>query len=126
MRRHEPGPPGRLSGGSQLIVCGKLGDEAPVERGSERFDELVSAPGVRVERIVSLAAASPPGHWYDQETDEWVLVVSGAARLEQEEPPTVFDLVPGDWLRIPAGCRHRVSWTAEDEPTVWVAVHYVG
>ena len=30
-------------------------------------------------------------------------------------------LQPGDWLLIPAGCRHRVAETGPD--TVWLAVH---
>jgi cupin 2 domain-containing protein len=107
-----------------MIARGRLGEETTVGRGRERFDPLASGDGVRVERIVSLAAASPPGHWDDQETEEWVLLVSGAAGLEQETPPRVLELGPGDWARIPAGCRHRVAWTADDEPTVWVAVHY--
>jgi len=107
-----------------MIVRGRLSEAAAVEPGRERFDELARGEGVRVERIVSLAAASPPGHWYDQETEEWVLLVSGAARLEQQEPPRTLELAPGDWVRIPAGCRHRLAWTAEEKPTVWVAVHY--
>jgi cupin 2 domain-containing protein len=107
-----------------MIVRGRLAEGATVEHGRERFDPLAAGDGVRVERVVSLAAVSPPGHWYDQETEEWVLLVSGAARLEQQEPPRTVELVPGDWVLIPAGCRHRVAWTAEEEPTVWVAVHY--
>lgn len=107
-----------------MILRGSLGEDAVIAPGEERFDELAAGAGVRIERIVSLAAASPPGHWYDQETDEWVLVVSGAARLEQEDPPGTIELAAGDWLVIPAGCRHRVAWTADGEPTVWIAVHY--
>jgi cupin 2 domain-containing protein len=30
----------------------------------------------------------------------------------------------GDWLVIPAHCRHRVAWTDKDEATVWLVVHY--
>lgn len=107
-----------------MIRRGRLGEAGTVERGRERFDELARGEGARVERIVSLAAASPPGHWYEQESEEWVLVVSGAAHLELADPPDVLELAPGDWVVLPAGCRHRVAWTAEDEPTVWVAVHY--
>lgn len=33
---------------------------------AEQVDELLSRPGVRVERIVSSGRASPPGYWYDQ------------------------------------------------------------
>jgi cupin 2 domain-containing protein len=30
---------------------------------------------------------------------------------------------PGDWLEIPARCRHRVAWTDPNQETVWLAVH---
>ena len=43
--------------------------------------ELLAAPGLRVERIVSTGQASPPGLWYDQDRAEWVLVLSGSAGL---------------------------------------------
>ena len=31
---------------------------------------------------------------------------------------------PGDFVNIPAHNKHRVEWTAPDEPTIWLAVHY--
>jgi cupin 2 domain-containing protein len=85
---------------------------------------LVEAVQVRIERIVSHGQASPPGFWYDQEQDEWVVVLKGAARLRfaEEEPP--LEMKPGDFVNIPAHRKHRVEWTTPDEPTVWLAVHY--
>jgi cupin 2 domain-containing protein len=94
----------------------------PAELTAELIQPLAAGPGVRVERIVSRGHASPPGFWYDQAEDEWVLVVRGAARLRFEDG--AIELRPGDHLRIPAGRRHRVEWTSPDEPTVWVAVFY--
>ena len=35
-------------------------------------------------------------------------------------------LSPGDHIFLPAHLRHRVTWTAPDEPTVWLAVHFGG
>jgi hypothetical protein len=90
--------------------------------GAERFETLLTAAGARIERIVSWGQASPEGFWYDQAWDEWVLVVQGGAgvRCEGED---VRELGPGDWLWLPAGCRHRVEWTELGRPTVWLAVH---
>ncbi|NYZ16254.1 cupin domain-containing protein [Azospirillum sp. RWY-5-1] len=88
----------------------------------ERFDTLIAAEGVRVERIVSTGQASPPGFWYDQGWDEFVLVTSGAAGLEIEGEP-VRRLDPGDWAHIPAHVRHRVAWTDREAATIWLAVH---
>lgn len=86
----------------------------------ERFEDLLTRPGVRIERIVSTGHSTPPGEWMDQAWDEWVLLVAGRAglTLEGEAPQT---LAPGDHLLIPAYRRHRVDWT--ETPTVWLAVH---
>ena len=90
----------------------------------ERFDVLLAAPNLRIERIVSTGQASPPDVWYDQDRAEWVLVVSGAAGLlfEGEAEPRI--LGPGDYVHIPAHRRHRVLWTDSTNPTVWLAVHF--
>jgi hypothetical protein len=59
-------------------------------RAAEVTDALVAAPGLRIERIVSLGQASRPGFWYDQPEAEWVLLLEGAAtssRSRQAERP---------------------------------------
>jgi hypothetical protein len=56
----------------------------PDARAAEAVDILLSRPGIRIERIVSLGEASPPGFWYDQDEGEWVLLLSGSARLRFE------------------------------------------
>jgi cupin 2 domain-containing protein len=91
---------------------------------AEALVALVEAGDVRIERIVSDGHATPAGEWYDQETDEWVMVVRGSAGLRFEEEPTARVLREGDWVHIPAHARHRVEWTDGREPTVWLAVHW--
>lgn len=105
---------------SALVRHGRLDEGVPAELPAELVTVLASSPAVRVERIVSRGHVTPPGEWYDQDEDEFVLVVSGAARLEFEE----FDLGlrAGDWVDLPAHVRHRVAWTAPDEDTIWLAV----
>jgi len=93
-------------------------------RDAEQFTELLAAPGLRLERIVSLGQATPPGEWLDQERAEWVILLHGAARLLFEGESGARDLMPGDYVNIPAHCRHRVEWTTPDEPTIWLALHY--
>jgi cupin 2 domain-containing protein len=85
---------------------------------------VLERPSLRIERIVSTGQATPEGEWYDQDTDEWVLLVAGAARLRIEGDDEDRDLVPGDWVLLPAHCRHRVTWTQSVPPTVWLAVHF--
>ena len=92
--------------------------------GAGEIVELVAAGGaVRIERIVSHGEASPEGFWYDQDEAEFVLVLSGAARLGFADGETVA-LGPGDWVDIAPHRRHRVEWTDPDQPTVWRAVFY--
>ena len=98
--------------------------DLPAALPQELFEPLLTAPGVRVERIVSLGHASLPGFWYDQPEHEWVLLVRGAARLRFEGDAEPVELVPGSYLDIPAGRRHRVEWTDPTQVTVWLAVHY--
>jgi cupin 2 domain-containing protein len=97
--------------------------DLPVNLREERFDTLVDSGRVEIERIVSHGQSSPAEGWYDQERSEWVLLLRGAARLVFEDGREIA-LEPGDWLDIPARCRHRVDWTDPDRPTVWLAVHY--
>ena len=79
---------------------------------------------MRIERITSTGQATPEGEWYDQDTEEWVLLVEGAARLRIEGESEDRALNEGDWIFLPVHCRHRVTWTRAEPPTVWLAVHF--
>jgi cupin 2 domain-containing protein len=98
--------------------------DLPGNAHEEQVVELLSQPEVRIERIVSSGQASPPGFWYEQPHGEWVVVLSGEARLRFEDEPRPRTLGPGDFVAIAAHRRHRVEWTHPGEPTVWLAVHY--
>lgn len=112
-----------------MLCCAPLDnlfDAVPARLPVEQIDVLVSAPGVRVERIVSQGHTTPPGEWLDQDTHEWVVVLRGRARLRVEGEAEARDLQPGDHIVLPAHVRHRVDWTDPAMPTVWLAVHYSG
>jgi cupin 2 domain-containing protein len=94
----------------------------PSNLPAELTELLLQSPNLRIERIISQGHTSPEGFWYDQDTDEWVLLVQGAARLRFEEG--VVEMRVGDYLHIPAHRRHRVEWTDPVQKTVWVAVHF--
>ena len=96
----------------------------PDARAAEYVAALFTRPGLRLERIVSLGQASPPGFWYDQPEGEWVLLLAGAARLRFADETEARLLGPGDWLDIAPHRRHRVDWTDPENPTVWLAVSY--
>ena len=90
----------------------------------ELVSELLTTPNLRIERIVSTGQASPPDFWYDQDWNEWVILLSGAARLIFENEPEPRSLVPGDYVHIMAHNRHRVVWTDPQQVTVWLAIHF--
>lgn len=96
----------------------------PTHLDEELFETLAGSGDLRIERIVSSGQSSPDGFWYDQETDEFVLLLKGVAELEFEAGSELLNA--GDWLLIPAHCRHRVKWTVPDEATIWLAVHAKG
>ena len=96
----------------------------PTEISSELIDSLLEKPGIRIERIVSQGQVTAAGEWYDQEENEWVIVLRGQARLRLEGDDQMREMGPGDHLNIPAHQRHRVEWTDTDEPTIWLAVFY--
>lgn len=99
----------------------------PVSRLQEElFQTLAESGGVRIERIISDGQATPPGEWYDQTWDEWVLLVSGEAELRFDDGSEPVVLKAGDHVMIPAGCRHRVERTDAGGKTVWLAIHFSG
>ncbi|MPZ29949.1 MAG: cupin domain-containing protein [Rhodospirillales bacterium] len=102
---------------------GNLLAALPQRKAEEQVDLLVEGAGVRIERIVSTGRASPPAFWYDQPDDEFVVLLTGAARLRFEEGDVTVDMKPGDWIEIPARVLHRVESTQAEPATVWLAVH---
>lgn len=98
----------------------------PASLPAERFDTLLQAGTCRLERIVSIGHATPPGEWYDQDRDEWVVLLQGQAGLRFAGEDAARTLTPGDYLWIPAHRRHRVEWTSENPPAIWLALHLEG
>jgi cupin 2 domain-containing protein len=96
----------------------------PADLPDEVTQTLLTAGSFRVERIVSHSHASPDGFWYDQDEDEWVLVLAGAARLRFEGEPEPVAMTAGSYVNIPAHRRHRVEWTDPTQVTVWLAIFY--
>jgi cupin 2 domain-containing protein len=90
----------------------------------EKSDALLDTRHFRLERIISSGQRTPPGEWYDQDTNEWVILLGGNAGLLFEGETKVVVLRPGDYVHIPSHRRHRVEWTDPEQKTVWLALHY--
>lgn len=95
----------------------------PDASAGECFDSLFERPGCRAERIVSKGQASPPGFWFDQDWDEWVVILKGSAVLRIDTQSAPISLTAGDSMMIPAHARHRVESTDATDTTIWLALH---
>ncbi|MGI9279307.1 MAG: cupin domain-containing protein [Endozoicomonas sp.] len=101
-----------------------LFQDIPGDLPNEIFEDLHSGQQFKMERIVSRGHITPAGEWYDQEWDEWVVLLTGTAQFRIEGKEALLDLNPGDYLHIPAHQRHRVEWTDPDRDSVWLAIHF--
>ncbi len=92
--------------------------------GDEEFMETIFiGRQFRIERIVSRGHTTTADQWYEQPQDEWVLLATGSASLEIENN-CLLHLCAGDYLMLPAGLRHRVTYTSKLNPCVWLAIHF--
>lgn len=98
--------------------------DIPSQLPQELFTSLLQHEHLHIERIVSRGHTSADNEWYDQENNEWLILIQGAAALEFAEQTELIKLQMGDYLLIPAHCRHRVAWTDPNEDSIWLAVHF--
>lgn len=103
-----------------------LFEDIPDRLPQEFFTQLLDAPGLRIERIVSWGQCSQQDFWYDQDQHEWVLLIEGSAAVLFEGDAEAVELRPGSFLQIPAHRRHRVVRTDPACRSVWLAVHFGG
>ena len=76
---------------------------------------------MKIERIVSSGQTTPTREWYDQDQDEWVVLIQGESELEYENGDKQR-LTAGDHVLIPAHLRHRIVYTSAEPPCIWIAV----
>ncbi len=101
-----------------------LFEKIPQPLSEEFIETLVQTAGIKIERIVSKGHVTPAGEWYDQEQQEWVLLLQGQAKIRFENAADLIPLVAGSCLNIPAHQRHRVEWTDPAQETIWLAVYF--
>ncbi len=98
-------------------------ESIPDNLDEEIFEQLIQSDNVKIERIISKGHRSPKSGWYDEEQNEWVIVLKGEAVISFENEIDV-NLKAGSHINIPAHKRHKVSWTDPKTETIWLAVHY--
>lgn len=95
----------------------------PENLEKEFFERIIHSESVTIERIISKGHSSPESGWYEQEQNEWVIVLQGEAILCFEDGKEI-QLNAGSHLNIPAHKKHKVAWTNPQIVTIWLAVHY--
>ncbi len=95
----------------------------PAAIENEIFEDLLKNDSIRIERILSKGQRSPESGWYDQEENEWVLVLQGSGIIGFEDG-TEKKLEQGDFLNIPKRKKHKVTWTDPNNVTLWLAIFY--
>lgn len=98
----------------------KLPHKLPSE---ELFEILLNNDRVLIERVVSTGQITPEGEWYDQERDEWLIVLQGEGELGYEDGSRI-KLSKGDYLLIPAHQKHRVEYTSSEPPCIWLTIFF--
>ena len=100
-----------------------LFENLPESLPEEIIETIIESKNVKIERIISKGHSSPKNYWYDQEKNEWVLVLKGNAKLIFKENESI-GLSAGDYINIPAHKKHRVEWTEKEIETIWLAIFY--
>jgi len=106
------------------MTVGNIFSNIPKQIPDELFEMLAETAHCKIERIVSKSHSTPDTYWYDQEKNEWVMILKGSAGLLFEGSDEIVVMNAGDYVNIPAHSKHRVQWTDPKEETVWLAIHY--
>jgi len=101
-----------------------LPTKLPKTFDTELFEPIINTNNVYIERIISTGQVSPDDTWYNQDCDEWVLLLQGEARLLLDHAQgEIVSLKAGDYVLLPAHRKHRVIYTSSQPPCIWLAIH---
>lgn len=106
-----------------MTVKRNLLSSMPTDLSAEVFETLAQGSNIKIERIISKGHSTPNKEWYDQDQDEWVMVLQGHGILEFESGETL-EMKTGDSINIAAHKKHKVKWTDPNQETIWLAVFY--
>ena len=98
-------------------------ESIPNNLTEEVFETILQSKNITIERIISKGHTSPETGWYNQEQNEWVMVLKGDAIITFEDEKEIR-LNEGSYLNIPAHTKHQVSWTSQQTETIWLAIYY--
>ncbi|MBN2824295.1 MAG: cupin domain-containing protein [Campylobacterales bacterium] len=88
-----------------------------IPKEGEILTSLLEHKNVKIVRIVSSHTLKPTT--YNQDEDEWVVIIQGSAELLMNE--TIVVLHQGESLFIPSKTKHSIQ--SVENGTIWLAVH---
>lgn len=106
------------------MMISNIYSDIPKELPKELFEKIIQNGSFELERIISKGHKTPKGKWYDQNKEEWVIVLKGSAGISIDGEAGTVVLEPGDYIHLPAHLKHRVEWTDPTTETVWLALYY--
>lgn len=105
------------------MIKGNILQNLPKELDREVFETIFKNKNIKIERIISYGQTSPINFWYKQEENEFVMLLSGEARLEYKDTKDL-NLKKGDYTLLSAGLEHRVAFTSKNDVTIWLAIFF--
>ncbi len=99
-------------------------NKIPEKIQNEIFENILENKKIRLERIISKGHSSPKDFWYDQDENEWVIVLRGEAEILFENNAEKLLLKEGDYINITAHHKHRIEYTSSKVETIWLAIFY--
>jgi len=97
-------------------------DNIPFTSKNEIFNTIISNDNIKIERIISYGQTTPKDYWYNQEEDEFVLILKGDAKIQYDDG-SIHILNTNDSLYIQSHQKHKVTYTAN--PTIWLAIFFL-
>lgn len=94
------------------------------KKNEEIFERIIQTENVKIERIISTGQITPQNQWYEQEQQEWVMLLQGEAQLLMDKDNgEIISLKKGDYYFIVAKRKHRVIYTSTQPACIWLAIH---
>lgn len=91
------------------------------ESPEETLESIAGGGSFTLERIISSGQTTSPQQPYSQKLDEWVVLLQGKATVKTRD--SEYHLCPGDYLFIPAGITHWITYTSKEPECIWLALH---
>ncbi len=89
---------------------------------SEIIEDIIFTKSFRLEKISSFGYPTPNNKWYNQDKNEWVLLLKGQATLKFKKDVSRINLKEGDYIFLEKHLEHRVEYVSKD--AIWLCIHY--